>query len=57
MRSKYRMSREIASGLAIGLLLIPTVACAQSKPGKVGNPSVLTNVADISMPARTCGPV
>jgi DNA-binding beta-propeller fold protein YncE len=44
------MSHEIASGLAIGLLLIPTVACSQSKPRKVGNPSVLTKVADISMP-------
>ena len=50
MRSKYRMSREIASGLAIGLLLIPTVACSQSKPREVGNPSVLTKVADIPMP-------
>jgi len=50
MRSKYRMSREIASGLAIGLLLIPAVACSQSKPGKVGNQSVLTKVVDVPMP-------
>jgi ABC-type antimicrobial peptide transport system permease subunit len=43
------MSREIASGLAIGLLLIPTVACSQSKRREVGNVTTLAVVTGVTL--------
>src|SRR4051812_25332617 len=50
MRLKPGSRSCLISCLAIGLLMIPTVACSQSKSGRVGNPSVLTKVVDIPMP-------
>jgi DNA-binding beta-propeller fold protein YncE len=50
MRLKPGSRSCLLTCLAIGLSLIPTVACSQSKSGRVGNPSVLTKVVDIPMP-------
>jgi DNA-binding beta-propeller fold protein YncE len=50
MRSNTGSSNWVVVCLAICLLLVPTVACSQSKPGKVGSPAVLVKVADIPMP-------
>jgi hypothetical protein len=50
MKSNAASSGWTAGFLAIGLLLIPTVTCSQSKSGKDQSPSVLTKVVDIPMP-------
>jgi DNA-binding beta-propeller fold protein YncE len=50
MRSNYRRSSPIANCLAVGLLLMPTVACSQNTSGKRETSSVLEKVADVPMP-------
>jgi DNA-binding beta-propeller fold protein YncE len=50
MRSKAGRWNWFANRFAISLVLIPGVACSQSKSGKAGNSSVLTKVVDIPMP-------
>jgi DNA-binding beta-propeller fold protein YncE len=50
MKSNAGSAGFIGGFLSIALLLIPTVACSQSKSGKDQSPSVLTEVVDIPMP-------
>ncbi|HVJ08458.1 MAG TPA: YncE family protein [Acidisarcina sp.] len=50
MRSNYRSLRNIASHMAVSLLLIPSIACSQQKPGEAEPAPILKKVTDIAMP-------